>query len=359
MAARIPDRHIEAVTPSGDNALRPSSERVKQLALQKRENYLNRKEEKPMKKAPIKILLAAALVVILSFSAFAAFGGLDYLRSIFGDSIDSIQDQVVTPLVKGSVDGRELAVEALVTDGYVTNLIVSLTGEEPAEPQPFVTESQGKIIEDSSTIVIVAERGDPSEGLLFNITGDFNMRSTGWTKLNEFSTAGKTTYAIDVLSEQRFDKANIQIALNKDIADITLDFEVENNLGNAAVNFPAGAKSGQTRLMEPQISPMGFLLTGSEENPQGGLPPTRIKLIFANNKSEDMNVEFAGGEGATVGGGGGAIMTGRWEKAPLVTKFHGVRNPDGELVITGQFSRVINPAEIVKVVIDGAEYPVN
>jgi len=214
-----------------------------------------------------------------------------------------------------------------------------------------------------STFILPGEGGDYEDpalaSLLFKISGDFNMRSTGWTKLNEFSTAGKTYYAIDVISEQRFDKANISISLRKDVADIELSFEIENRLGNAVVDFPEGAKSGQTQLMELQISPMGFLLTGSEENPQGGLPPTSIRLVFADNSTEDMDVQFAGGEGATVGAGGGAIMVGRWGRAPLVTKFHGVRNPDGELVITGQFSRIINPDEIVKVVIDGVEFPIS
>jgi len=310
-----------------------------------------------MKKAPIKLLLIAAIVALLSFSAFAAFGGLDYMRSLFGDSIDSIQDQVITPLVKASADGREMAVEAMVTDGYVTNLIVSLTGDEPAEPQPFIAESL--VIEKTNTVISVTPGGDPSENQLFSITGDFGMRSFGWTKLDEFSTAGKTYYAIDLVSEQRFDKANISLALNKDVADIELSFEIENNLSNAAVDFPAGAKSGETQLMKLQISPMGFLLTCNEENPQGGLPSTSIQVVFANKKTENMDVQFAGGEGATVGGGGGAVIVDRWQKAPLVTKFHGVRNPDGELVITGQFSRVINPAEIVMVVVDWVEYPVN
>ena len=330
MASRIPDAFVAQVEPSGDDSIQPSSERIKQLALQKRGNYL-RKEEKPMKKAPIKILLAAAIVVALSFSAFAAFGGIDYLRSLFGDSIDSIQDQVVTPLVKGSDGDRELAVEALVTDGYVTNLIVSLTGDEPTEDYKI------------------------GEQQLFTMTGDFRMFS--WTKMDDFSKPGKTYYAIDFLSEQRFDKANISIALRKNVADITLSFAIENNLGNAVIDFPEGAKSGNTRLLALQISPMGFLLTGNEENPQGGLPPTSIQVVFANKKTENMDVNFApGDENGTVSGGGGAIMVEKWQKAPLVTRFHGVRNPDGELVITGQFSRIINPADIVKVVIDGVEY---
>jgi len=341
MASRIPDEFIALVEPSGDNSIQPSPERIKQLALQKRSNYL-RKEERPMKKTPIKILLVAAIVAALSFSAFAAFGGIDYMRSLFGDSIDSIQGQIVTPLVKGSADSRELAVEALVTDGYVTNLIVSLTGDEPAALPPSTTESP-----------------DPYDSQLFLVTYDSPMRSYGWTKLDEFSKPGKICYAIDVISERRFEKANIGIALNKDVADITLALDLENNLGNAVVDFPAGTKFGQTQLMSLQISPMGFMLTGSEDDPQGGLPPTSIQVVFDNKKTETMDVQFADGEDRLVGGGGGAIMTGRWEKAPLVTKFHGVRNPDGELVITGQFSRIINPAEIVKVVIDGVEYPVN
>lgn len=43
-------------------------------------------------------------------------------------------------------------------------------------------------------------------------------------------------------------------------------------------------------------------------------------------------------------------------KLPLVISFHGTRNPDGELVINGQFSRIINPAGIEKIIVEGVEY---
>jgi len=69
-----------------------------------------------------------------------------------------------------------------------------------------------------------------------------------------------------------------------------------------------------------------------------------------------MDVEYSPSD-ETVGGG--AIIDNGPKNMPLVVTFYCNQNPDGELVISGQFSRIINPAEIEKVMIDGVEYPVN
>ena len=92
-----------------------------------------------------------------------------------------------------------------------------------------------------------------------------------------------------LVSEQRFDTADITLSLNRDVDPIDLTFQIENKLGNAVVDFPEGAKSGQTQLKELQVSPMGFLLICHEENPQGGLPTTNIILVFSNGKTEVMD----------------------------------------------------------------------
>lgn len=281
-----------------------------------------------MKKASIRVLFVAAIVSLMGITAFAAFGGLDLIRGIFGDSAASIQDQIVTPQVSASANGRELALEALVTDGYVTNLVVSLTGQQPSDPD------------------------------LFTVSTDLALRSNGWRVYEEFSTAKKTCYVVDLVSEQRFQSADITLSLNRDVAPIELPIRMENKLGNAVISFPDGAMSGKTALKELQVSPMGFLLIAHEDDAQGGLPATRIRLLFQNGTSEEMEAEFTPSEDRVLGGGG-VVMSNDPKDAPLVVSFHGTRNPDGELVVSGQFSRIINPAEIQKVVVDGAEYPVH
>lgn len=328
LADLIPDRDVMPVPPQGDDTLSPSSARIKALALEKRRAYLNENEVIPMKRASFRVALIAAVICLISLTAFAAFGGLDYIKSIFGESAVSLQNEIITPQVSASSDGRDLALEALLTDGYVTNLVVSLTGAMPS-----------------------------GELRLFQVSIDGTLRSVSWSDMPAFSTADKTYYAVEIVSEARFEAADMILSLDPEIADITLPFTVENKLGNAVVTFPEGALSGETALKELQVSPMGFLLIGHESNAQGGLPPTHIQLCFAQGRTESIDVEFAPSD-ETVSGGGGAILDGN-AALPLVTSFHGTRNPSGALVISGTFSRIINPANIEKIIIDGVEYPIN
>ena len=214
-----------------------------------------------------------------------------------------------------------------MTDGFVTNMVVSLTGERPAATD------------------------------LFTMDTETALRSNGWYVLEEFTTAAKTYYAVDFVSEQRFDAADVTLSLNLAVAPIDLSFRIENKLGNAVVTFPGGAMSGETRLVELQVYPMGFLLIGHKDDARCGLPTTNIQLVFSDGSTEDLEVEFAPSD-ETVGGGGGAVMSDDRDSLPLVITFGGTRNPDGELVINGQFSRIINPEGIEKVVIDGVAYPV-
>lgn len=334
MMAHIPEEMISDIEPQGDDLHCPSPERIKELAIKKRNDYLDRNEELTMKKTAfskktIRITLIAAIVALLNITVFAAaYGGLDFIKGIFGDSAEIIENEIVTPLVSASADGRDMAVEALVTDGFITNMVVSLTGEKPSDTN----------IE------------------LFTVTTNTGIRSNGWYELEDFSTQSKTYYAVDLISEERFNTADITLSLNKNVAPIDLSIQVKNNLGNVVINLPDGAMSGETELKELQISSMGFLLIGTEEKAQGGLPATNIRLVFSDGTTEDLEVEFDPSD-ELVGGGGGAILSANSKKLPLVTTFHGIRNPDSEIVISGKFSRIINPAGIEKIIVGGVEYP--
>lgn len=100
---------------------------------------------------------------------------------------------------------------------------------------------------------------------------------------------------------------------------------------------------------------MGFLLIGTEDNAEGGLPPVQMELIFKDGSKEDLEVFFDTSD-ETITGGGGAIMPSDPKHAPLVTEFSGERNPDGALVIRGQFSRILNPDSVETLVVNGQEF---
>jgi hypothetical protein len=353
MATHIPDEEVLRVNPIGDDSISPSIDRIKQLSFQKREEYLNRKEEKPVKKASFSFALVAAMVCLVSITAFAAFGGLELIKDIFGDSAEIIQNEITTPKAVATVEGREFALEALVTDGFVTNMVVSLTGKSPVESWEAARANEAEM-----TMTFPSGGEESAVGNdLFTLTADTDFRSTGWYPMVNFSTPDKTYFVINAVSAQRFDTAAITLALNAGDTPIELSFEAKNNLGNAVVNFPEGAKASTTTLKQLQVSSMGFMLIGHEDAAAGGLPATHIQLEYNDGKKESMDVEFSPSD-ETVSGGGGMVIGGTRESTPLVTTFEGSRNPDGELIVTAQFSRIINPDNIAKVLIDGIEYQI-
>lgn len=329
LASHIPDEKILPIQPQGDSTVTPSYDRIKSLALKKRKEHLYGKEEKSVKRVSSRIVLVAVIASLLSVTVFAtvALGGLDYMKGIFGSSASSVQNEIVTPQIQASANGRSMAVEALVTDGFITNMVVSLTGEQPDDKD------------------------------LFTVTSNTEIRSNGWHAMEEFTTAGKTYYALDLVSKQYFNAANVTLSLNKQVAPIELSVPLENQLGNAVVYFPENTQVQNTELRQLQVSPMGLLLICNEKNPQGGLPPTSMLLKLSNGKTEKVEMSFAASD-RTVGGGGGAVLTDDPKDMPLISTFQGERNPKGELVISGQFSRILNPATIDKVVVGGVEYAV-
>jgi hypothetical protein len=348
MASHIPEVSVSRVEPQGDDSVSPSFDRIKHLALEKRKNYLtesaptkkkpNREGEKPMKKKLIMSILVAAMLLTMCLTAFAAGGGLDYLKSIFGDSIESIQNETVTtPLVTASANGRDMALEAMVTDGYVTYMIVSLTGEQPT-----------------------LEAWD-----LFAVTTDLDIKLYSWDVLEEFTVSTKSFYVVYLVSEERFDAGEITLSLNRDIAPIDLSFQIENKLGNTVITFPENTISGSAQLIELQVSPMSFLLICNEENPLRAPHPISIRLVFSDGKTEDLFTEayLSHSDFSDIDLSETAMLYGHHmfitiEDGPLAKALSIMKNPDGELVYDGLFSRIINPASIEKVIIDGKEYSV-
>lgn len=330
MAEHTPDALVQQIDPLGDSSIRPSQDRIRQLALQKRREYLNKQEEKPMKKVTFRVVLVAALICLVSASAFALSGGLQYMQHIFGDSVNSVESAVLTPQITASGGGRTMELEALLSDGFVTDMILSLSGETP----PQNTEA------------------------LFSVSSDsIQPRSIVWNELEAFSSTEKTMYRVELVTEKRFDAAAITLSLQPDIAPISMQIDVQSKLGNAVVDFPDGAMSGETKLVQLQLSSLGLLLIGQESDARGGLPSTDMQLVFADGTTESVQIEFAPSD-ELVGGGGGAVID-DGEVLPLVVSFDGNRNPDGELVVSAEFSRVIQPGNLKSVAVDGIEYPVN
>lgn len=201
-----------------------SDERIKALALEKRQNHIAKEKEPDMNKSRKrtlpKIFLVAAIVCALSITVLAS-GGLNFFKNLFGGGSEIIEPAVVTPIVYQEIDDISLSVEAMVTDGYVTNLILALKGAHPAD-----------------------------EAELFHISSNVDLSSSGWHEMKDFSSKGTTYYNMRLVSLERFETAELKLSLNPDLAPISLDVTLNNQLGNALLQFPSDTTTGTVTLSE-------------------------------------------------------------------------------------------------------------
>lgn len=62
------------------------------------------------------------------------------------------------------------------------------------------------------------------------------------------------------------------------------------------------------------------------------------------------------GDGGTVIGGGGVVISNDPLSGPLVISTYGMRNPEGKVVTKGEFSRFINLEDVMSILVNGKEY---
>ena len=99
-----------------------------------------------------------------------------------------------------------------------------------------------------------------------------------------------------------------------------------------------------------QITPLGVLLIGREAQASGGLPTPVVSVKFKDGTIEEMMSELSfdtDGDGGTVIGGGGVVISNNPLSGPLVISTYGMRNPEGKVVTKGEFSRFINLEDVV------------
>ena len=108
-----------------------------------------------------------------------------------------------------------------------------------------------------------------------------------------------------------------------------------------------------------QISPLGVLLIGREAQASGGLPTPVVSVKFKDGTIEEMMSELSfdtDGDGGTVIGGGGVVISNDPLSGPLVISTYGMRNPEGKVVTKGEFSRFINLEDVMSILVNGKEY---
>lgn len=333
LASLLDERHYRDIEPANDTGLCPSTERIKALTLER----IGRKEKPHMRKVRIA-LLAAVLAAVLGVTV-AAMGGLDYFRSIFGDSVNQVADAVSMPGITATrEDGYTIAAEAVLTDGYQTNIVFST-----AYPK-------GKANHDDQLI-----NRENEDGRGFSVTVDSEGMSSSIEELQAFSS-GNRRYFNATLS-------TLQSSKGKTVTITRLDggpeLAIPLNGTTASKTLVLNQDMGGGRTIETmQLSPMGILLVSNEETARGGLPTVPITVIMKDGGREDATIEFDGSaDGVAVRGGGSAVILGPGEKAPLVVMNHAERNPDGKMIAVATFSRLLDLSQVEGVQVEETVYP--
>ena len=340
MCAFLQERFYETVEPKSQPDI--SSRRIRELALSKlRQQSANvggntQNKEKHMKTS-IKVLLIAAIVFAMSVTAFASFGGLEYFKAIFGDSAGAVEDYIQFPAASTENESYRLTVESLLSDGFKTDLIVSLTAKDGKAPGH-----------------------DPKDMFSTRFTGgDASLSSSSYQELYDFSVKSKKYYHLELTSLSNSASAEVTVALKEELAPLSVTIPTDGTLtARKQIQVKTEDYAEQNYYPETvQLSPMGVLVIGSEKEAKGGLPTAQIFVKMKDGKSEELISEASFDDSEeTVSGGGGVVLGAEGETAPLVTGTMGERNPDGKVVTTGTFSRILNLDEVQAIIVDGVEY---
>lgn len=345
MCSFLQDRHYEAIEP--ETHFDPASAaRIKELALVKLSRQSSTQnityKEKPMKKLTFRIVLAAALVCAMSMTAFAAFGGLDFFRSIFGDSARIAEEHIQFPMASAADDTYRLTVESLLSDGFKTDLIISLSamnGKLPAfDP-----------INMFQTDLISADNN-----------ADTGMAGISYQEMPEFSQENKQYYHLEYTSQQSHASAKMKVSLQEASAPLSVTVPVGNAMARKEIHVNEEDYTGKSYCPQTiQLSPMGVLVVGSEKEVKGSLPTAQIFLQMKDGSQEELISanSFDSGDETLVMGGGSLVISDSEEDQPLVSQTAGSRNPDGLMIISGYFSRILNLDEVQSILVDGVTYP--
>lgn len=352
------------VAVENDTGMHPSPERVRQIAIAKLKQPQNqkieatgetvisatnpaseKKERKVMKKSKIRILTIAAVICLMSITVFAMTSGLDYFKSIFGDSAAMVRDDIQSPLLSNVSDDYRITVESLLSDGYKTNMVVSL---ESLKGSQINDEASGLFS------VGLKDKSGAAKGISYSCEA-----------LEEFRQGYKYFYRIEASSLNSHRDSSIEVALRKQGAALKIDIPVEHS--TAAKEFKIDAKNYKNKNYRPetlQLSPLGVLVIGSEEQAKGGLPTAEIILLVKDGTTEELMSDLSfdsneSGDDTVVTGGGGVVIVEDGQQAPLVTRTMGERNPDGKVVTTGYFSRILDLNQVKAIIVDGTEYPMS
>ncbi len=294
-------------------------------------------KETIMKRKSAKIAIAAAAICVFCTTAIAATGGLDYFKSLFGDTAP-IEQNITSPMVSVEDQQYKVTLESLLTDGYKTDAIVSVEAlKGPALP-----------IDDQRALAG-----------MFTATFNDDYADTFTTyPMPEFSGKNKTYVHLEMSGFTDHTGSQLAINFQGGGEPLQLTTELSQSLANkvAKVNYQV---DDSYTVETVQVSPLGALIIGSEKAPKGGLPCTIILLKMQDGSTEELMNEYtfdSSADGTAMGGGSISFVEDP-ATGPLVNASSGSRTPDGKAVANSRFCRSLDLEKAVAIVIDGQEFP--
>jgi hypothetical protein len=357
LCSKIHGNYYADLEIENNMGLKPSPERIKQIAKGKLEQSSNEnqrakfmivsdlenksiKKRRWMKKNTLRIAFIAALISLVSVGVGAAFGGLEYFKSIFGMNAATIQEDIRSLQIFKENGEYKITAETLLSDGYKTNVIVSLES------------LKGEIVRKTTTSLFDVKfknQEQSNKGVSYAIEN-----------MDTFGVMNKNYYRIEVSSLEKHLQSTIIITLEEGNKDLKIEVPVKHSV--AAREFLIGASKSEDRNYMPekiQLSPLGVMVIGSEKKAKGGLPTAEIWVVMKDGSTDEIlsTASFSGeDDNMVVSSGGGVVLSEEGQEEPLVNKTMGERNKDGKVVTTAYFSRILNLEEVKGIRIDGIDY---
>lgn len=327
------------------------TERIKHLAFEKlcsNEEVKKKESNRGMKRISYKILMVAALLVVVTTSVFA-MGGMEFFRSIFINSEQNLEKNIQQVGVSARDTDYEMVAEQLISDGFNTKIVVSL--------KPLSEEAKALLADPETTVqILVSSETDNSN----------QLSSTGTTRLSQFDSPEKYYFCVMYMSNAEYSGKPITLKLYTVRAeeDSEESSEAREPLLSLVIKAPEQIDGRKNVAFDIPEDPEGPYPVSLIINPTSGVMVTQdlqdaksigvnVDLIMKDGKIERILEEGGIGEGS----GGGETLLAEPENMPLSSgRSYSKDKSTNQVVQTVDFSRIIDVDKVDYVLIDGERY---
>lgn len=326
LSSKLSDECVESIELDETSEL--SSERIRQLAMEKRENS-KRGEGVKVKSRFLKLAAVVALIFVLGVTVYEA-GGFDYIINEFTGDTNYIREAIDEPKLSETINGKTFTVESILTDGFNTHLVVSLDG---------------------------AGENDYYYGLFDNLSlatlGLKHPLTFGIRPIEELSTKIKLYYSVYIHSGNNLDGDNIVLKINENIAPISINVPIEKNVRIIKFDLEDTLVLNYLKLKKFEITPLGFYFEAETDDLNEKEEFLKIDLNYSNGDIETIEVPLVYDR---ISAKATNTIYKDFEKVPLYIDYNGRYTETGKMIIYAGISKIINVNEIEKIVIEGVEY---